>query len=380
MRSWDVRASISWMVLALVMLVGVKLAAAQGVSGFTTNSTGMMEGTVTDDDGDGLDGVEVFVTMPDGSERKGKTNDKGKYKVDLGQDPGQKFVFVRRTARIQGQVLATSLLDGEEVFEIQESEKPKVMPRPTKATNLIPDYSSEARAKDVWARAWLMLDIDAQGQVIRMKMLNAPGHGLDEIAIKEAARLRFQPALSLSGKPIPSLVLWDYEWPSYYWLLSQKFSPEALPPEAELVPCKGTEAPNAKYFRDCTTADVAKAQSLPWIPAISVLDAYKEKEVQGPRHTYWYEDKLGWVLTGTGAVAVGASIHLLISSGTRHDEADRETNSIRKAQIRSQADFRRSAGLVIGAIGLVSLGVGTATLILHTDGYSQGLVKVSGRF
>ncbi len=380
MRSWDMRASISGMVLALAMLVGGKLAAAQGVSGFTTNSTGVMEGKVTDNDGDELDGVEVFVTMPDGSERKAVTDSKGKYKIDLGQAAGQKFVFVRRAARIHGQVLTASLHEGEEVFEIQESEKPKVMPRPTTATNLIPEYSDEAREKNVWARAWLMLDIDAQGQVIRMKMLKAPGYGLDDIAVKAAARLRFQPARSLSGKPIPSLVLWDYEWPAYYWLISGKFSPAALPPEVQLMPCQGTVAPNALYFRDCSTADVSKSVSLPWIPAISVLDAPKEEEIKGPRHTYWYEDKLGWVLAGTGAVAVGASIHLLVSSETRHDEADRQMDPVREAQIRSQAEFRRSAGLVIGAFGLVSLGVGTATLVIHTDGYSQGLVQVSGRF
>ena len=79
-------------------------------------------------------------------------------------------------------------------------------------------------------------------------------------------------------------------------------------------------------------------------------------------------------------MAVAASIHLLISAETRHDEADREMEPVRKSQIRTQAEFRRTTGFVMGAIGLVSLSFGTATLIIHTDAHSQAGVKVSGRF
>jgi TonB family protein len=383
MRSRDVRALITCAVLAMAVLSRVELAEAQPgkVSGFATNSVGVMEGKVTDDDGDGIADVEVFITMPDGSELKTKTDDKGKYKIDLGQVQGQKFVFVRQVARINGQVLATTLYEGEEVVEIEESEKPKVMPRPTTATNLILPYTGAAKDENAWARTWLMLDINAQGQVTRMKVLKPAGFGLDEAAVKAAAKLRFQPARGLSGKPVPALVLWDYEWPAYWWLISQKFSLEAVPREADMVPCEGTSAPNSKYFRDCSTADLSKVATAPWIDAIAIWDP--PPEAPGPRarrRIHWYEDPLGWVLVGTGVVASGAAVHLYFSAQSRFDEADREPDTVREAQIRSQAEFRETAAVVMGILGVAALGVGTTTLILHTDGHSSGSVAVAGRF
>jgi hypothetical protein len=152
MRNWDLRASLLCLFTAVLLLLGPtrEAAADEGrVSGFTTNATGEMTGKVTSNGGEPLVGVEVHVTSPSG-ERVSKTDAKGDYKIDLGKDEGQKFVFVREIARINGQTLETSLLEGgEEAFEIREAEKPKVMPRPKQGTNLIPDYSDEARDKDV---------------------------------------------------------------------------------------------------------------------------------------------------------------------------------------------------------------------------------------
>lgn len=383
MRSRDVRVLMLWLSVAL-LLVGTSHRAfgdSEGgrVSGFTTNATGELRGEVKENDGSPIADVEVHITSPAG-ERIVKTDKQGRYRIDLGTEEGQKFVFVRRSARINGQSLETSALEtGEEVFEIKEAEKPKVMPKPTSGTNVIPPYSDEAREKDVWARAWLMLEIDDKGNVARMKMLHSPGYGLDEIAIRAAGDLSFEPARSISGKPVAALVLWAYEWPAYYWLIERKLSPERLTDVVETVAC-ANEPSNRSRLRDCTKADMSKAGELPWIPAVRSPDRILLGSGKWAKRSYWYEDSLGWGLTG-GSVVVGATaIYLLISASTVDDEADREMNETRRAQKRDQAQVRRIGGYVLSGIGLTMLGIGTARLIIHTDAESAAQVGLVGRF
>lgn len=385
MRSWDVRvsrSSISMMVLGAVLeiLLWSRGAAADDgkVSGFTTNSVGEMTGTVTDNDGDPLSGVEVFVTSPSG-ERATRTDSKGRYKIDLGEDEGQKFVFVRTVARINGQSLEATELDGEEVFEIRESEKPKVMPRPKQGTNLIPEYSEEARDKDVWARAWLLLDIDASGQVTRMKLLHAPGYGLDRIATLAAGNLEFEPALSPAGRPVPALVLWTYEWPSYYWMLSNKFTPNAVPQAVEAVSC-ASEPSNTRRLRDCTKVDISKERDLPWLPAMRTTSRVLLSSGKVAEREYWYEDGLGWALAGGGVGLVATSIYLVLGADEIDREAEREVEEVWRVRKHDQATTRRWGGYVLSAIGVGLVGLGTAKLIIHTDGAKEGSAAVAWRF
>jgi hypothetical protein len=380
MRSWDVRVLLLWILVVIGGASASREARAddERVSGFTTNSVGEMSGHVTDNDGDPLVGIEVFVTTAAG-ERKTTTDKKGRYKIDLGKEEGQKFVFVRAVARINGQSLETTELDGEEVFEIRESEKPKVMPRPKQGTNLIPEYSDEARDADVWARAWLLLDIDASGQVTRMKLLHAPGYGLDRIATLAAGNLEFEPAKSPSGKPVPALVLWTYEWPSYYWLLSNKFTPNAVPEAVAGMAC-ASEPSNTKRLRDCTKVDISKQHELPWLPAMRTTGRVLLSSGKVVERDYWYQDYLGWALAGGGAAVVATSIYLIVGADEIDREAEREVDPVREAQKHDQADTRRFGGYVLSAVGLGMIGVGTAKLIIHTDGAKEASATVAWRF
>lgn len=373
MRSRDVRASFLWFFavgVALAVMAPSARAFAESestrVSGFTTNATGELKGEVKSPGGSPMSGVEVHVTSASG-EKIVKTDDKGRYKVDLGTEGGQKFVFVRETARINGQALETSTLDtGEEVFEIKESEKPKTMPKPTTGTNVVPGYSEEARKQDVWARAWLLLEIDDKGNVLRMKMLHSPGYGLDEIAIRAAGDLSFEPARAISGKAVPALVLWTYEWPAYYWLLERKLSPERLTDVVETVPC-AREPSNRQRLRDCTKADLAKAGELPWIPAVRSPDKVLLSSGKWVKRTYWYEDSLGWTLAGSGLAITAAAVALIFNAESVEDDAANEMSETRRAQMLDQASTRRLGGWILTGIGAGLMGVGTARLIIHTD-------------
>lgn len=378
----DARVSSSWLlVVMLVLLVPPGRAAADEgrVSGFTTNATGELSGHVKDNDGDPIVGVEVHITSAEG-ERVVKTDKDGRYKIDLGKAEGQKFVFVRQVARINGQALETSALEtGEEVFEIREAEKPKVMPKPRSGTNVIPDYSDEARDKDVWARAWLLLEISSEGVVTRIKLLHAPGYGLDEIAMRAAGDLSFEPALSPSGRPVPALVVWTYEWPSYWWMIAHKYSPKVVPEEATSVPC-AKEPSNRSRLRDCTQVDLSKEHELPWVPATQTTGRILLSSGKWAKRSYWYEDSLGWVLTGGGAVVVGTSLYLILGADDIEREARMEIDPVREAQKLDQADLRRWAGYVLTAIGVGMVGIGTARLIIHTDGAEEASAALAWRF
>jgi hypothetical protein len=355
--------------------------ADERVSGFTTNATGELKGKVTDEDGDPISDLPVYITAP-GGERMVKTDENGQYKIDLGSTPGEKFVFVRTTARINGQALETEMLDsGEEVFQIQESEKPAVMPRPKSPTNKIPGYSEEAREADVWVRAWILLEIDQAGNVRRMKMLKSPGYGLDDIAIRHAGNLRFEPARGASGKPVSAMVVWPYEWPSYSWMLERKAPPKVVPAEAQWVSCATTEVPHSR-LRDCSKADITKAHGLPWIDAMQLPSrlAFDEEERKSQLPGEWYEDTLGWVLTGGGVAMLATGLYLHLSASSLEDGLDSERNETRRAQIQDRADARRFAGYLLGGAGIAAVGVGAATLVIHSDGKSSGAVALVGRF
>jgi hypothetical protein len=367
-----------WLVcLALAWISSSARAQDDRVSGFKTSYAGALTGTVLDSDGHPIGGIEVHVTWP-GGETTVVADQAGRYKVDL--PPGDKFVFVRRAARINGQTLAAETLEsGEEVVAIQEADQPKVMPKVlSQTTNLA--YSDKARDADAWAKAWLMLEIDVQGRVHRVKLLHDPGYDLDSIAIREAFKMRFTPARNAGGKPVAALILWSYEWPSYWWMYEHKYTPGQVPEAASTVPCKG-EARDVARFRDCTTADVARALEAPWIELDSPL-AEPARRLEAQRSSggaRWYHDWPGWVIAGTGVVAIATSVYLVTSAETLDERATNEEEPYR-TRLELRADNRRLSGYVFAAAGLISLGTGIAKLAIHTDGKSAVEVTLAGRF
>jgi hypothetical protein len=147
---------------------------------------------------------------------------------------------------------------------------PKVLPHPRKNYHrMAPPYSDEAIDRDVWARAWVLLDIDTRGQVARVKLLNPPGYGLDKIAVDHAFKLRFDPAQDEQGHAVGSMLVWTIEWPSYWWLVDSDQPPNRVPDNADLIPCKGTGPLNLSRLhptqRDCTPPDMHKIETAAWL-------------------------------------------------------------------------------------------------------------------
>jgi hypothetical protein len=192
--------------------------------------------------------------------------------------------------------------DGE-IIRIVDSKPPTVPPKlPAGVPNVTPPYSTEAMERDAWAKAWLLLDIDETGRVRRVKLVKRPGFDLDNIAVQEAMKLRFVPALDENNKPMRTTMYWAMEWPSYAWLMVHQGSTKRMPTESYAidpfsgnfggmgeptgdysgiipqaqgdnslahVPCAGSGPLNLdlRYtaYRDCSQPNVRKVPHLPWL-------------------------------------------------------------------------------------------------------------------
>jgi hypothetical protein len=176
---------------------------------------------------------------------------------------------------------------GDEVIDIHDIAVPKVMPKPTPASYdplRIPAYSDEAALDDVWVRSWLLLDIDARGNVVRFKFLNHPGYGLEPIAIKEAFKVKFAPARDNRDKPTETFALWRIEWPAFDYMREvygeTRWVPQGMfasdPSPLANVRCLGTGPLNLTtlhpVYRDCRQPDISKVDAEPWVFADGHLE------------------------------------------------------------------------------------------------------------
>ena len=71
------------------------------------------------------------------------------------------------------------------------------------------DYPADARKANLEGTVVLQLDIDAEGKVTGVTVLNPAGHGFDEAATEAAKKFRFQPALR-DGKAVASRIAYRY--------------------------------------------------------------------------------------------------------------------------------------------------------------------------
>ena len=72
------------------------------------------------------------------------------------------------------------------------------------------DYPPEARALGIEGAIRVRLVVDEQGKVKSQVLLNKLGHGLDELAMKRAAAIEFEPAKDTDDKPVTSVVVWTF--------------------------------------------------------------------------------------------------------------------------------------------------------------------------
>jgi hypothetical protein len=250
--------------LLALALAGPAAADDEGLTGFTTHGSGELSGMVTSLDGKPLAGVTVHITTASGAQQQVPTDKQGRYRAVVKNGGAYTMVFVRGAVRLGGQISVPTKIDDTEAIEIRETIPPAVMPRPVNLMWMIPEYSEAAKDSGVWARAWMMLDVDERGTVARLKLIGKPGHDLDRIAIRDAFKLHFEPARDRVGRPTRALLVWSYEWPSYWWMAERRHSAERMPAEVDKVPCRGTGGLR-KYYRDCTKADLTRGVAEPWI-------------------------------------------------------------------------------------------------------------------
>jgi len=129
-----------------------------------------------------------------------------------------------------------------------EERAPKAPATPLKKRQRPLPYSDEAMDQNLWARVWVVLDIDETGKVTAVRLVTRAGAGLDEIAVKEAMSYRFNPARDAEGKAVPTRVMWLFEWESYWR--------KTLVKSTGLPPCRGSGPLRVfsydPVYRDCT--------------------------------------------------------------------------------------------------------------------------------
>lgn len=167
-----------------------------------------------------------------------------------------------------------------EVIIIEGQAPPKVKPKPRNySAKKAPPYSDRALVSDAWTKAWLLLDVSADGEVTRFKFLKHPGYDLEKIAAREVFKLKFEPARDTRDRPTRTLVLWSIEWPSAGWLEKLVGTRTRMPPligvpphvrsQSDYVPCAGSGPWHMdsvhKAYKDCSPPDWSKAETEPWI-------------------------------------------------------------------------------------------------------------------
>jgi hypothetical protein len=160
-----------------------------------------------------------------------------------------------------------------EVIVIRERRPTAVAAEPRPHRLGPPPYSDRAAVTNRWARAWLLLDIDRNGRVSRLKFLNRPGYDLDDIALREAFKTRFEPARDAAGRPTATYLLYALEWPSYWWMIKLVGTVTNRVRPAGYVPCRGSGPLNldmaVPVYRDCSPPDLSRIRAARWIPSPS---------------------------------------------------------------------------------------------------------------
>ena len=91
----------------------------------------------------------------------------------------------------------------------------KRRPKPIGDTDFVDarkDYPPEARRRSIEGSIKVRLVVDEKGAVTQRKLLKKLGHGLDELALRLAAKLRFEPAIDTDDKPVAAVVVWTFHF------------------------------------------------------------------------------------------------------------------------------------------------------------------------
>lgn len=223
-------------------------------------SAGEVEGRVVGEDGPIAKATVYLVSQ--NHERTVTTDDKGQFKANV---DGPTMVVVYGAAELTGSTATTQQLDGTEAIDIRDAQPPAKPAKLLSDPRIIPSYTRALDKWNAWVRAWLLVEVSDTGAVSRVKLLSAPGLGLEPIAVRDAFKLKFEPARDLAGKPVHSLVTWKFDWPPSVWNRGDSY----VRPQAARLPCRRSAtdtwfALNTPY-RDCSLPNMAAAITAPWI-------------------------------------------------------------------------------------------------------------------
>ena len=239
---------------------------------------GTLSGRVVDLTDQPVKDATVFVAGSEGLEATVTTDADGRYVATVHHAGTFSVVFAFGKARIGGHVEipdgGTAALDmrlelGGEIIEVHDKPLEPTVAHPKGDRRILPPYSDRAALGDYWARAWLLLEVDERGIVLRVRFLKRPGYDLDEIAVKFAFAMTFEPARDEYGTPRASHVVLPLEWPSYGWL-SSHFGNVTRWPRTAFPPCAGKGPKNLDdsdpVYRDCSVPVLSHSDAAdPWI-------------------------------------------------------------------------------------------------------------------
>jgi protein TonB len=72
------------------------------------------------------------------------------------------------------------------------------------------EYPTEAKQLGIEGPVRVRLVVDNKGKVSSAVLLNHLGHGLDELALRKAREIQFEPALDTDDRPVASVVVWTF--------------------------------------------------------------------------------------------------------------------------------------------------------------------------
>jgi len=234
-----------------------------------------------------VEGALVMIAGAQGLVKTVTTDVAGRYGA-LVRPGTYRVVFAHGDSRTSGHVSVErgrpATLDGRvdsgagEVIVIRDRLRPPVPPKPTNfVASKAPPYSDRAVLADAWTKAWLLLDVDERGRLLRFKFLKRPGYDLEQIAITEIRKLRFEPARDGAGRPMRAWLVWSIEWPSAWWLSQFVGTRSAMPQRVGFpprrqdagVPCAGSGpwlmSSVHPTYKDCSRPDLSRAGAEPWV-------------------------------------------------------------------------------------------------------------------
>lgn len=347
-----------------------------------------LSGRVLDLNDQPVGGATVTIKSADGTEARAVTDPTGHYVIRIATTGAHAATFTLGKIAIGGQVdipadgkvtLDSRLPLGGEIIEVQ-GEEPLRYAKPKTDPLRIPPYSDQAVLGNYWSKAWLLLDVDERGVVARVKFLQRPGHELDDIAVKYAFGMTFDPARDKHGVPVRSYIVWPLEWPSIGWLQLRQQPPTRLPSFPEVVqtdhaiifdmypPCAEGQSLNLSLAesvqRPCSVPDLSRMDaSEPWLfrdasvppPVVApapIIDPRQERadRIASARNNRTYAI-IATVTTGAAVAGLIASYQQFKKYSDRYDE---DRSSTVAMPSRAESDFNHRNSWELGMIGFAA--------------------------